>query len=307
MFHIRRPRRGILFFLVPLFIITLSACSGKPSSSVPAVPDEVLVPEHPGTEVLETDTAQVDISNIREGYFSACYLGSASKVKLQLTGPDAITYTYDMPLDKSWDTFPFTAGNGTYTLMLYELLEEGTDQYFCSLAQELDVELRDELLPFLYPNQFVNFDKDTEAVAVAKELTADCEAPIDEIRAIYQFATTEISYDTQKAATVTSGYLPDIDETLHTKTGICFDYAALMTCMLRSLGIPTKLQIGFSGEIKHAWISTYLEGSGWADNIIRFDGTGWAMMDPTFASEMGTKEAADYIGDGENYTLQYSR
>lgn len=305
MFTNSSRRRSMLPFVMLLFIIILSACSGNPSSPKPAASGEILLPAHPGTEVFETDTVQVDVSNIAEGYFTACYLGDAEKVKLQLTGPDGITYTYDMPLDKSWDTFPLTAGNGTYTLMLYELLEG--DQYYCSLAQELDVELRNELLPFLYPNQFVNFDNDTEAVAVAKDLTKDCGTQLDIVKAVYHFATTEISYDTEKAATVTSGYLPVIDETLHTKTGICFDYAALMTCMLRSLGIPTKLQIGFSGEIKHAWISTYLEGSGWADNIIRFDGTGWAMMDPTFASEMGSQEAADYIGDGENYTLQYSR
>ncbi len=308
MYKMRNPHgRTLLACVLLSLIIILTACSGNPSPSGSAVSGEILLPEHPGTDVIDIDTAKVDISNLSEGYFTACYLGDAEKVKMQLTGPDGITYTYDLPLDQSWDAFPFSAGSGAYILMLYELVDEATDQYFCSLAQELDVELRDELLPFLYPNQFVNFDNDTEAVALAKTLTEDCETQLDMIKAIYEFATTEISYDDAKAATVTSGYLPVVDDTLHTKTGICFDYAALMTCMLRSLGIPTKLQIGFSGDVKHAWISTYLEGKGWADNIIRFDGTGWAMMDPTFASEMGTKEAADYIGDGENYTLQYSR
>ena len=41
--------------------------------------------------------------------------------------------------------------------------------------------------------------------------------------------------------------LPSVDETLKTKKGICFDYAALMTAMLRSQGIPTKLEIGYQG------------------------------------------------------------
>ena len=284
----------------------MTACS-KSSFSSTVASGEIHLPVHDGENVLQSDSYQVDISNIEEGYFAACYTGSSQKVKLRLTGPDEITYTYDLPLDNSWDYFPFTAGSGIYTLMIYELLEEGEDQYYCSLAQELEVELRDELLPFLYPNQFVNFDQNTQAVALAKDLTADCENQLAMVEAIYDFTTTEIKYDTQKAASVTPGYLPVIDDTLKTKTGICFDYAALMTCMFRSLGIPTKLQIGFSGEIKHAWISTYLEGTGWADNIIRFDGTGWAMMDPTFASEMGEDNAAEYIGDGENYTLQYSR
>ena len=53
--------------------------------------------------------------------------------------------------------------------------------------------------------------------------------------------------------------------------GICFDYAALMTAMLRSQGIPTKLEIGYSGEVYHAWISTYIDEIGWVDkrNTVR--------------------------------------
>lgn len=301
-----RSIRSISRYLILFFtIIFLTSCSGQPKSSIPVSPGEILIPVHDGENVVESDTATVDISHIEEGYFMAVYSGSAEKTKLQLTGPDGITYTYDMTADGLWDAFPFSAGSGTYTLMIYESMEE--DMYFTSLAQELEVNLRNELLPFLYPNQFVHYDKNTQAVAKAEELTADCESQLDMIKKIFEFTTTEISYDTEKAASVTSGYLPDIDNTLATKKGICFDYAALMTCMLRSRGIPTKLQIGFSGEIKHAWISTYLEGSGWADNIIQYDGTGWAMMDPTFASEMGEEAAADYIGDGTNYTLQYSR
>ena len=72
-----------------------------------------------------------------------------------------------------------------------------------------------------------------------------------------------ITYDTKKAETVENGYLPDVDETLETQKGICFDYAALMTSMLRSQGIPTKLQIGYAGKVYHAWISVYLEETGW--------------------------------------------
>lgn len=299
-----RHFRSILMLPILLFLFAVSGCSGH-SDITPHSYGGVLVPTHDGNDLLENDTVHIDISNIDDGYFMANYDGASEKVKLQLTGPDNITYTYDLPLDGTWDTFPLTAGNGSYTLMVYESLED--DQYFMSLSSELQVELSDELLPFLYPNQFVNFTETTQAVAKAKELTEDCSEELDKIRAIYEFTTTTIVYDEEKAAAVTSGYLPDIDETLRTKTGICFDYAALMTCMLRSLGIPTKLQIGFSGEIKHAWISTYLSDTGWADNIIRFDGEGWAMMDPTFDSEMDEQQLAEYIGDGENYTLQYSR
>lgn len=116
-----------------------------------------------------------------------------------------------------------------------------------------------------------------------------------------------VKYDDEKAQNVQSGYLTSVDETLKTKKGICFDYAALMTAMLRSQGIPTKLEIGYSGDIYHAWISTWLNEKGWVDNIIQFDGKSWELMDPTLAANSDNKEdVKEYIGNGEHYVLQYS-
>ena len=84
---------------------------------------------------------------------------------------------------------------------------------------------------------------------------------------VYEYVIKNIVYDDEKAATVKSGYLPNVDDTLKTKKGICFDYAALMTAMLRSSGIPTRLDIGYATNIYHAWISTYLDEQGWVDNL----------------------------------------
>ena len=44
---------------------------------------------------------------------------------------------------------------------------------------------------------------------------------------------------------------------LEKKSGICFDYAALMTGMLRSQGVPCKLVVGYAGTVYHAWISVW--------------------------------------------------
>ena len=95
-----------------------------------------------------------------------------------------------------------------------------------------------------------------------------------------------------------------MDDTLKTKKGICFDYAALMTAMLRSSGIPTRLDIGYATNIYHAWISTYLDEQGWVDNVIKFDGKNWTMMDPTFAAG-GGDGIQDFITDSSNYNIEY--
>ena len=124
--------------------------------------------------------------------------------------------------------------------------------------------------------------------------------------AIYDYVVKNLSYDYQKAATVKSGYLPVLDTVLAEKKGICFDYAALMAGMVRSLGIPCKLVVGYAGSAYHAWISIWTEESGWVDNVIFFNGTSWQRMDPTFASS-GKQSASimAYIGDGKNYTTKY--
>jgi transglutaminase-like putative cysteine protease len=68
-----------------------------------------------------------------------------------------------------------------------------------------------------------------------------------------------------------------------------------MTAMLRSQGIPTKLVIGYAGDIYHAWISVYTEEKGWIENAIEFHGNEWVRMDPTFASTTG--QGINFVDD----------
>lgn len=85
-------------------------------------------------------------------------------------------------------------------------------------------------------------------------------------------------------------------------------YAALLTAMLRSQDIPCKLEIGYSGEIKHAWIDVYIRGKGWTTKAVSFDGDTWQLMDPTFDANSDDDETIqEYIGDESNYTVQFSR
>ena len=76
----------------------------------------------------------------------------------------------------------------------------------------------------------------------APNLQKPADTDLDVVTGIYHFAVDNIAYDDEKARNVKSGYLPDIDETLETRTGICFDYAALMTCMLRTREYPPSFR-----------------------------------------------------------------
>ena len=187
----------------------------------------------------------------------------------------------------------------------YENIEGSS--YAVLFKDSFDAPLENELLPFLYPNQFVDFDADSRAVATAAETVAGATDDLDAVAAIYHYVVENITYDAEKAATVTSGYLPVVDETLASGKGICFDYAALTVAMLRSQNIPARLEIGYAGDAYHAWISVYTEETGWIDRLIEFSGD-WTRMDPTFAAGRESSEAVlQYIGDGSNYTVQYTR
>ena len=155
---------------------------------------------------------------------------------------------------------------------MLESVSADTNKYAIVFNQDLEVSIADEFEPFLRTNHYVNFSSESISVAKAKTLASDCYSDLDVINNVYHYVTQEIKYDTVKAQNLQSGYTPDPDETLRTGTGICFDYASLMSAMLRSQQIPTRLEVGYAGDVYHAWISCYVDEIGWVDNIISFDG-----------------------------------
>lgn len=264
---------------------------------------DYLLPKASGTVVYGNDTISIDASNVSEGYVMVRHQGGVDKVKLQITTPDGTVYSYTLSIG-SFETFPLSGGDGTYHL---DVLEHAYDQmYAIAFSQDIDVAIDDEFRPYLYPNQYVWFTAEDEAVAYAASLSDKSSDDLTYVEQIYDYVIENITYDDDLAANVQADYLPDIDRTLTTKKGICFDYASLMSAMLRSQGIPTKLVVGYSGDAYHAWISVYLTEIGWVDNIIEFDGKSWSLMDPTLAANNSSKSVAKYIGDGSNYTVKYS-
>ncbi len=279
--------------------------SGKSAkSSVRDNTPVVLIPQATGTIIYSnsTETAVIDASQTADGYIMADYTGSNPKVKLLITGSNNITYSYDLH-GNGYEVFPLTSGNGTYTVAIYEHVADG--KYSMALSKEIEAVITNEFHPYLYPNQYVNFDRSTKAVALAADLTAESTTDLDAVGSIYNYVISHISYDHDKAKNVQKGYLPNVDETLAAGKGICFDYAAVMASMLRSQRIPTRLEIGYAGDSYHAWISTYITDIGWVNGIIEFDGKSWTLMDPTFAASSSEKALKKFIGDGTNYVTEY--
>lgn len=304
-------RLHLSYLLIAIFCLLLGGCSGSSSASRKehsgpprdSTP-KVLTPSADGVTVYQNDFASIDASNTSQGYVMVKYNGTNEKVKLRITCPDQSCYTYLISDRGAYDTFPLTAGNGSYALQVLENV--AGDTYTVSLAQSINVNIEDEFLPFLYPNQYVNFHTDSKAVSKGSDLAKDTYSDLDVVQNIYNYVIKNISYDTEKAQNVSYGYVPDIDDTLSSKKGICFDYAALMASMLRSQNIPTKLEVRYSGDAYHAWISTYIDDKGWVDDIIQFNGNTWQIMDPTLAATNDSAAVKKYIGDGSHYVVKYT-
>lgn len=264
---------------------------------------ECLLPVASGVVVYGNNAVSIDASNTSEGYVMVCYQGSATKVKFQIKTPDGTTYTYNLAIGE-YETFPLSGGSGNYQLSVLEHAYD--DKYSVLFTQDFTADITDEFKPFLYPNQYVWFTQEHKAVSYARGLSDDSSNDLDYVEHVYNYVIETIDYDEALAETVTSGYLPNIDNTMNSKKGICFDYASLMAAMLRSQDIPTKLVVGYSGDAYHAWISVYLDEIGWVDNIIQFDGKSWSLMDPTLGANNSSSSVKKYVGDGKNYTVKYS-
>jgi hypothetical protein len=289
-----RLRKGILWLLFFGFFC-LMACAGSETAppdaagtdfstaqtknTKPQAEQELLLPEASGTVVFEGAGVVIDASHTDQGYVMIRCEAGEKRLKARIA-TSAQTYYYDLPGGEGYSVFPLQMGDGAYTVRVMEQVED--DLYALRYGVELDVTLADETVPFLYPNQYVWYDASTKTVQKARELAQGLSEQTQIAQVFYDYVVKHMTYDTQKAKTVQKGYLPSVDDSLASGTGICFDYAALLAVMLRTEGIPARVLIGTvtPENLYHAWNSVFLEGK-------------WVWMDPTL-NGTGHRES-DYI------------
>jgi hypothetical protein len=118
-------------------------------------------------------------------------------------------------------------------------------------------------------------DLDPRFGQIAQEWTADAATDYDKVLAIQrQFHSDGFRYSTDVDVA------DDADALLtfltQTKTGFCQQYAAAMAVLVRELGIPARVAVGYqAGTVQddgtylvqstdaHAWVEVYFEGYGW--------------------------------------------
>lgn len=282
-----------------------SSSSSENPPPVVVIPD-IAVPTSPGAKMITAKNGVLDYSNADHGYISAKYTGDKSKCKLQVIAAGE-TYNFDVDVNGQTQYFPLSMGNGKYTVVLRELVDGTAASYSVVLRLEIEVNMQDPRSPYLYSNRYVYYTKGSDCVYKAAELCAGKSGTVEKIAAVFQWITSNITYDHQLAATVKKNYCPNPDTTLKKKTGICYDYASLMAAMLRSQNIPTRLVIGnASPDIYHAWNEIYTEQTGWITPELLLKNNGYNIADATFyASAKDKQQISDYISNSANYYSIY--
>lgn len=245
-------RRVLLCFV---FVLMVAGCGLLMSESAMAASAKWPVQSSKGEK--KNGKMKLDVANISEGYFlAAVQKKNSHKLKLRVVkGKESLTY--DLDNTGAYEVFPLQMGNGKYEISLWENVSG--KKYSAAGKLTINVKLKKSESPFLYPNQYVNYTKASEAVKMADTLCSG-KKPKEAFDAVKDFMSSSFVYDYVKAVTIKAGMLPDIDGSYKKKMGVCQDLAAIMVCMLRTQGIPSKLIIGYADSQYHAWTMTIIGG-----------------------------------------------
>jgi len=118
---------------------------------------------------------------------------------------------------------------------------------------------------------------------LALEITAPYDTIYDKVQAITSYLRNEIEYETTLAAAPPENMDPVLWVLFDTRKGFCMYYASAETLMLRSIGIPARMAVGFvEGSFDEAtaqYTVTYKDSHAWPE--VYFSGIGWVEFEPT--------------------------
>lgn len=132
-----------------------------------------------------------------------------------------------------------------------------------------------------------------EARALLDSTTAGATTDYDRVAAIqHLFRETDFVYDEETSVPPTNA--PDaLTAFLQTRRGFCEQFASAMGAMVRGLGIPARVAVGFTTGnrvAEDAYVVTTREAHAWPE--VWFEGAGWVRFEPTPRS--GEVDVPDY-------------
>lgn len=276
-------------FLILILITGCSSSKEEYSADYPKtkaiLKEDVRYNIFSGIDTYEDDYIYIDYSDLDKGYIGVKRKQDSDIVLF--IKKDNEKYHYD--LTDKLVAYPLQMGNGTYEVYggYFNGEKNGEKKNYQLFMNplSLDLNLKDEQIVYLYPNEVVSYDKDSSVVDLSFDLTKEDEDDLARLYHLYKYTIETLDYDDEKAKQAESIYvLPNLEEALKNKSGICFDYAALLAALCRIQNIPSKVIVGYTDEGYHAWVEIYLKEKGWINPNVEFSSEDWSLMDPTYAS-----------------------
>ena len=213
--------------------------------------------------------SNIETNQVNNGIVSVQYDSPSNNKTKVIVAKGTNKYTYDL---RSNGQFPLQMGDGEYTVSVLE--NARGNQYKVISTETVNMQATNPQAVYLQSTEMINWNNNMQAIQKAKQLTQNAKTDKEKATLIYEYITNKVKYDNNKAATVATGYVPSIDVILNTSLGICYDYSVLYAGMLRSVGVPTKMMMGYKNNIKkyHAWNEVYLqETKQWVTIDITYD------------------------------------
>ena len=114
---------------------------------------------------------------------------------------------------------------------------------------------------------------------LAREVTADAQTPYDQALALQQWFRSQFEYSLEVQAGHGSNA---IESFLQRRVGYCEQFSATFAAMARTLGIPTRVAVGFTPGVVNddGWYSVLGKNAhAWPE--VWFDDIGWVLFEPT--------------------------
>jgi transglutaminase-like putative cysteine protease len=173
---------------------------------------------------------------------------------------------------------------------------------------------RERLVRALFADpSYASFARYRPLEVVARRIAGRAKTPYEAVLALESWfrQTGGFTYDETPPRSKRS---PLVDFVTRTKAGYCQHFAGAMAVMLRMLGIPARVAVGFTSGTRNdgTWVVTDHEAHAWVE--VWFAGVGWIPFDPTpgrgrfggnysFASTSATAVAALRRGELSRSTL----
>jgi Transglutaminase-like superfamily len=140
---------------------------------------------------------------------------------------------------------------------------------------------RNRLVRALFDDpSYANFPRYRLLEVVAQRVAGRAKTPYEAVLALESWLrqTGGFTYDETPPRSKRS---PLVDFVTRTKAGYCQHFAGAMAVMLRMLGIPSRVAVGFTSGTRDdgTWVVTDHEAHAWVE--VWFAGVGWIPFDPT--------------------------